>query len=133
MIKGLQVFAVVGAAALLGGCVQRRIVITTEPTDALVYLNDVEVGRTPLEVDFTYYGVYDLRIRKQGYEPLVTSREAKAPFYEWPGIDLVALAIPVRKETVIRWHFDLEPESQDTGALLDRARELSTQLPVAQE
>lgn len=111
-------------AAMLSGCVERRIMITSEPTDALVHLNDVEVGRTPLEVDFTYFGVYDVRIRKTGYEPLVTSREAEAPFHEWPVIDFVAMAVPVRKRTIIRWHFDLEPESHDTGALLDRARSL---------
>lgn len=128
MSRSAQVLAAIVAAGALAGCVERRIIITTEPTDALVYLNDVEVGRTPLEVDFTYYGVYDVRIRKLGYEPLVTSREAKAPFYEWPGVDLVAMAIPVTKETIIRWHFDLAPESQDTGAVIERARELSTQL-----
>lgn len=116
---------------MLTGCVERRIMITSEPTDALVYLNDLEVGRTPLEVDFTYFGVYDIRIRKEGFEPLVTSREAEAPFYEWPGVDLVALAIPVRKSTIIRWHFELEPESQDTGAILERARALGERLEPA--
>lgn len=126
--KGL---AAICAAATLAGCVERRIMITSEPTDALVYLNDLEVGRTPLEVDFTYFGVYDIRIRKEGYEPLVTSREAEAPFYEWPGVDLVALAIPVRKQTIIRWHFELEPELHDTDAILERARALSDQLSQA--
>lgn len=119
----------VACAASLSGCIDRRIVITTEPTDALVYLNDLEVGRTPLEVDFTYFGVYDVRIHKSGFEPLVTSREAEAPLHEWPVVDLVAMAVPVRKQTILRWHFELEPESHDTGALLDRARELGAQLP----
>lgn len=122
--RGPMLASLCVVAALLTGCVERRIMITTEPSDALVHLNDVEVGRTPLEVDFTYFGVYDVRIRKSGYEPLVTSREAEAPFHEWPVVDLVAMAVPVRKRTIIRWHFDLEPESQDTGALLDRARVL---------
>lgn len=129
---GARAAALAACAALLTGCVERRLVITSQPSDALVYLNDLEVGRTPLEVDFTYFGVYDIRIRKEGYEPLVTSREAEAPFYEWPGVDLVAMAIPATKQTIIRWHFDLEPESQDTEGLLERARELSTQLPAQQ-
>ena len=133
MKNSLRMAAAVIAAAALSGCVDRRIMITTEPSDALVYLNDLEVGRTPLEVDFTYFGVYDVRIQKSGYEPLVTSRETEAPFYEWPVVDLVAMAVPVRKETIIRWHFELEPETQDTGAILERARELGARLPEVEE
>ncbi|HBS28140.1 MAG TPA: hypothetical protein DEB06_01525 [Phycisphaerales bacterium] len=111
-----------------GGCVERRMVITSEPEGALVSLNDVEVGRTPLEVGFTYFGVYDIRLRREGYEPLVTSREAVAPLHEWPGVDLVAMAVPVRKSTVVRWHFTLEKSSEDRDALLFRALELQQML-----
>lgn len=44
------------------GCVQRTITITSNPTGALVHLNDEEVGRTPLTVPFTFYGTYDVRV-----------------------------------------------------------------------
>ncbi len=98
--------------------------ITSEPSGALVSLNDVEVGSTPCEVDFTYFGVYDVRLKKEGFEPLATKAEAKAPFHEWPVVDLVAMAMPVKKRTRIEWHFVLEPTVEDRAALLERAGEL---------
>jgi hypothetical protein len=115
------------SAVLLGGCVERRIVITSEPSGATIFLNDAEVGRTPVEVDFTYFGVYDVRVRKEGYEPLVTTAEAKAPPHEWPGLDLLALLVPVTKVTRIDWHFTLAPADADESALLDRAGTMRTQ------
>lgn len=111
-------------AALLSGCVDRRIHIASTPPGASVILNDAEVGVTPCEVNFTYFGVYDVRLHKAGYEPLVTKAEAKAPVHEWPGIDLAAAAVPTTKRTRIEWHFTLSPEVIDDAALLARAAEL---------
>src|SRR5436190_11289311 len=34
---------------LFGGCVEQKLSVTSEPDGALVYLNNEEVGRTPLE------------------------------------------------------------------------------------
>lgn len=106
------------------GTVERRIIITSEPQGARVFLNDTDVGVTPTEVDFTWFGVYDIRLNLPGHEPIVTKREAKAPLHEQPIIDLVAIAMPTHKSTIIEWHFTLEPASTDVDALLDRARDL---------
>lgn len=113
----------VGAGAL-AGCVERRLMITSEPSGARVFLNDRDVGVTPVEVDFTYFGVYDVRLRKPGYEPLVTSAEARAPLHEQPGIDFLALLWPGVKRTEIEWSFVLEPAADDPDALVDRALDL---------
>ena len=59
---------------LCTGCVRRTISIVSNPPGALVWLNDREVGRTPIEVEFLYYGTYDVRIVKDGYEPLITTQ-----------------------------------------------------------
>lgn len=120
-------------ALACSGCMDRRIYITSEPTGAQVYLNDVEVGRTPLEVNFTYFGTYDVRLRKQGYEPLVTSAKTDAPIHEWPGIDLLAMAWPDRKQTNIRWHFTMEPADTNEDALLERARRFRRELGPTSE
>ncbi len=114
--------------ASLSGCLERRIKITSEPSGALVYLNDVEVGRTPVEVEFTYYGTYDVRLRKEGFSPLATKAEAKAPIYEYPVIDLIAEALPTRIETVIDWHFELQPSVNDVDGVLARARAMRTEV-----
>lgn len=128
MIRRAAVILVATALAAAAGCTQRRIEITSTPPGARVTLNDVQLGLTPLEVDFTYYGTYDVRLSKDGYEPLVTKAEAAAPFYEWPGIDLVALVVPVEKKTIIKWHFDLQPAQDDPAGVLERARVLREEL-----
>jgi len=107
------------------GCVQRTIHIESDPPGALVHLNDVEVGRTPVDVDFTFYGVYDVHLTLDGYEPLRTSARAKAPWYDAPFLDLVgAVAPPGRKNVDIHWSFELEPVDPDPEAVVGRAREL---------
>lgn len=114
------------------GCLERTITVTSEPPGAIVTLNDVEIGRTPVTTEFTYFGVYDVRVRKDGYEPLVTSRETTTPIWEYPGIDLLAIAVPWRVKTSIEWGFSLEPEVEPGSVealeaeveLLERATEL---------
>lgn len=121
-VRAIGAIGLLATSLLAGGCVQRTIEITSEPTGAQVYLNDVEVGRTPLEVGFTYFGTYDVRLRKAGYEPLTTNAKTDAPMHEWPGFDMVAMAWPDTKRTVIRWHFEMEPSIVDEDELLERAR-----------
>ena len=109
------------------GCVQRTISITSEPAGALVYLNDEEVGRTPVDVPFTWYGTYDVRLERRGYEPLWTTGVAKQPWWENPGPDLLAEALP-GAESRVTWHYELEAETPaedvDAAALVERARRL---------
>lgn len=118
-----------GAMACLGGCMQRSLEITSEPAGATVYLNDVEVGRTPLEVGFTYYGEYDVLLVKDGFEPLRTRADAVAPIYEHPPLDLAAEAMPWGVRTRVPWHFVMTPmpataeeKAAAEAALLERAR-----------
>lgn len=119
----------------LAGCVERRIEITSEPSGALVWLNDQQVGRTPTQATFLYHGVYDVRLELSGYEPLRTEAEAKAPLYENAPLDLVAEALPMRINNIQRWHFVLEPSLESTlpkdqleGDLLTRAAAMRTEL-----
>ncbi|MEM1356398.1 MAG: PEGA domain-containing protein [Planctomycetota bacterium] len=115
------------AAMLLPGCVRRKLVITSETTGALVFLNDEEVGRTPLEVPFTWYGTYDVRLEKPGYAPLWTTAQADAPWWDRPGPDLLAEAGPDRL-VEIPWHFEMSPATPagevDPDTLLDYARQM---------
>lgn len=109
------------------GCVERRLLISSEPSGALVYLNDQEVGRTPLEVPFTWYGTYDVRLEREGYRTLQTEQVAEQPWWEVPGPDLFAEAIP-DKRVEIAWHMEMEPETPaseiDPGRLLEFAKQL---------
>ena len=113
------------------GCVRRTISIRSEPPGALVWLNDREVGRTPVEVDFLYYGEYDVRIERNGYEPLMTSGKAEAPFWDWAGIDLFSELMPLDLHSRVVWNYALQPTIADEAALIDRARQLRESLPRA--
>ncbi|MHC4427699.1 MAG: PEGA domain-containing protein [Planctomycetota bacterium] len=117
-------FLLLAATGVLGGCVHRTITITSEPESALVWLNDREVGRTPLEVEFEFYGTYDVRLEREGFEPIVSSGVAKAPWWETVGIDLVAELLPFKLESRVSWHYDLRPADDDPDRLLERARDL---------
>lgn len=120
-------------ACLLGlvGCVQRTITVTSEPEGALVFLNDEEVGRTPVTVPFTYYGTYDVRLERDGYQPLWVMQKAKAPWWEAPPIDLAAEAVPNGKAE-LHWHYDLQPqtspEQTDPSLLIDHAQQLRSKM-----
>ncbi|MCH7603279.1 MAG: PEGA domain-containing protein [Planctomycetes bacterium] len=113
---------------LCTGCVRRTISIVTEPPGALVWLNDREVGRTPIEVEFLYYGTYDVRIVKDGYEPLITSGKADAPLWDMVGIDLAAELLPLELHSRIEWIYQLEPAMFDEPGLIQRARDLRAQV-----
>jgi hypothetical protein len=102
------------------GCVKRTISITSNPSGALVWVNDREVGRTPVTIDFVYYGEYDVRIEKDGLEPNMTSRRATTPVWGFLGVDAV-VEIFTSQESIVLWHFDLEPRNDDPELLLLRA------------
>ena len=130
MIRNVRHFVIFAAIMLLGsGCIQRTITIETEPSGALAYLNDVEIGRTPVTVPFTFYGTYDVRLELKGHQTLQVQSETKAPFWEAPGPDLIAEAVPGNHEVNIRWHYTLEKMQPVDGKLLvERARQLRREL-----
>jgi hypothetical protein len=121
----MRVWLMVLLLPIVTGCTQRMIHVTSEPSGALVYLNDEQVGRTPVSVPFTFYGVYDVRLEREGFAPMWTEANAVAPAWEYPGPDLVAELIPGMRSDV-RWHFDLQPQTPaaelDADALLQRAQ-----------
>ncbi len=132
-------------AAAIGGCVERKITIGSEPSGALVYLNDIEVGRTPVTVPFTWYGDYDIRMRLDrtvGEGPdrqvkhyfLHTHQRAKAPWFEFIGVDLLAEILPVQFKDEKVWAFPVPEVAQPTDdELIERARELKGALDAPVE
>jgi hypothetical protein len=113
---------------LTTGCVRRTITITTDPPAAMVWLNDREVGRSPVDVDFDFYGTYDVRLEREGYEPQMTSGDAQAPWWDMVVLDLVAELMPFPIHSRVEWHYALEPIDDDPEALTRRARELRSKV-----
>jgi len=130
-LMGTALAALVLGAAV-GGCARRTIEVTSEPSGALVWINDQEVGRTPLETDFKFFGTYDVRLALEGYESVSMPAAVDSPWFEKPGIDLLVAPV-ARTRTTARWHVRLvaTPESVPGGrpeaerALLERARSMS--------
>ncbi len=106
---------VLAALAAACGCVRRTITITTEPPGTLVWLNDREVGRTPVQVDFKHYGTYDVRLEHRGYEPMMTSGRANPPWWDHVGLDLFAELTPADLAVI-------EPDERPLGFGGDRNR-----------
>lgn len=78
----------------LGGCVERQITVISDPPGAIVLLSDVEIGRTPVTVPFTWYGDYDIILRLAGHKTLKTHANLRPPIYEVPPLDLFSAIVP---------------------------------------
>ena len=127
--RRLLIMVVPLACLFITGCVRRTITVTSDPSGALVWLNGREVGRTPVTVDFLYYGTYDVQLVADDCEPLLTKGQANAPWWDHVPLDFAAEVTPGEKHSRIAWHYQLTPRQDDPQALLERARQLRDRVP----
>ena len=110
---------------ILSGCVEREWTIRSEPEGAVVYVSNVEVGRTPVTIDFTWYGDYEVTLRKDGYETLNTSVKLDPPWFEWIGVDFFSEIAPWtyydRRETL---HLLEKRKALKENEIIERAKEM---------
>ena len=110
-----------------GGCVQRVMHVRSDPPGAAVWLNDQQVGRTPFDREFVWYGNFDVVAREDGYQTLTTTREVTAPWWQWVPFDLLTDFLPVRDDETMR--LTLAPlGTPDPVAILRRGEQLQAQL-----
>jgi hypothetical protein len=64
--------------------------IRTNPPGARVYVDDYELGTTPVSANFTYYGTRKIRLVKPGYETLTVMEPIGPPWYQIPPLDFVS-------------------------------------------
>ncbi len=69
------------------GCVQRRLMVRTNPPGALLYVDDYPIGTTPCAVNFTYYGTRKIQLVKDGFETLTVMQPIPTPWYEYTPLD----------------------------------------------
>lgn len=74
------------------GCngVRRRLTIRTDPPGATVWVNDQEIGRTPISHNVTYSGTYKIRLAMEGKKTKTVMYAVKTPWYLWPGVDFIS-------------------------------------------
>lgn len=115
---------------LLASCVERRLTINTQPQGARVILNDEEIGVSPVMVSFEWYGDYNVRISKEGFETLKTHRKLKPPWYDYFPFDFFAQIVnPKRTVDSYEWTFTLAPQTQPgREELIQNAQKLKKQL-----
>jgi hypothetical protein len=113
-------------ALTMSGCVQRRMTIRSNPPGALVYVDNYEIGRTPVSTDFIYYGTRRIRLEADGYQTYTAEQTFWPPWYQIPPIDFVSETLwpwEIRDERVV--DFTLTPQIiVPTDALMGRANEL---------
>lgn len=116
--KRLSITVITVLAVLsICGCVERKLMINTEPEGALVFLNDEEIGITPVTIEFSWYGDYKVRIEKQGFETLNTHRKLVGPLHDRFPFDFMADFLwPQRIIDSYEWEFKLteyQPPERD--------------------
>jgi len=113
----------------LAGCVERKLTIVTEPQEAVVWLNDEEIGITPVTVNFNWYGDYTIRIEKPGYDILNTHQLLKRPAHDVFPLDFFAEVLwPGTIEDSYTWTFQLQPYQQASAdELIEQANQMRDQ------
>lgn len=94
-----------------------RVQIESSPEGALVTLNGVEKGRTPIVVQERFRGTADFLLELEGYEPYRSALDLRPKWYEVPPFDLI---IPAKSRS---FHYEMEVEKTDNEALKRRALE----------
>lgn len=128
-ITAVTTIIAITAIFLISGCVERKLTIDTEPQGALVTLNDEEIGTSPVTVEFNWYGHYNVRISKEGFETLKTHRELRGPWYDRFLFDFFAQIYPKRIVDSYEWTFKLEkqrPPARET--LIEKALQMQSEL-----
>ncbi len=110
------------------GCVQRRLLINSQPEGALVSVDKTQVGHTPVAVPFTYYGTREIQLQKDGYKTVYVKERVRPPWYGVFPISLISENFAFRE---IRDHraldFELTPKERVVeGQLMERADQLRT-------
>ena len=125
------------AVVLLGGCrtIRRTLTIESDPPGATVWIDGVAQPRTtPVTVDFTWYGWWEVRLEKEGYQSLAADVHVPTRVDGYPVIDL-----PLERlgpDVHVRRRFRLEPlppapQEEDLQAVLERAQALKSRAQSA--
>ncbi len=100
--------------------------VRSNPPGAMLYVDDQQIGVTPVATDFVYYGTRKFKLVKNGYETMTTYQKIEAPWYQVPPLDFFSENVnprEIRDERVI--NFQLRPKRiVPTAELLSRAGNL---------
>lgn len=135
-IKNIRFLAFLAIAFSIAGCVTRTITIKTNPSHALVYLDEEIIGESPVTIPFTYYGTRKITIEKKDdegklmFKRKIVFEKIKAPIYEIFPLDFFSEIVwprEIRDDHVLT--YDLEelapiPKKELQRQVLENAEEL---------
>jgi hypothetical protein len=122
----------------LAGCVERRMLIVSDPPGATAIVNGQNLGPTPASMPFTYYGKYDVTLVRDGYQTKTNYAQIHRPWFEFFPIDFFAENVwPSHLQDDRTLQFRMEPLTQprsddvvsDANALRERAKSLQSNQP----
>lgn len=100
--------------------------IHSNPPGALVYVDDYELGTTPISTNFTYYGKRKIRLVKDGYETKTVMQQVLPPWYQYFPLDfLTENFVPGEIRDTRTLTFNLTPQAiAPTDSVMGRAEQL---------
>jgi hypothetical protein len=110
-------FSLLVLVSLCAGCVERQMIITTEPfgapgADLGAFVYDEQnrpLSASPADKSFIYYGKYRFKLVKDGYETLIVEENVRPPWYELPGLDFFSEnLVPWTIRDVRRFHYTMK-------------------------
>lgn len=123
-----------GLAAWAAGCVERRMTIRTNPPGARVFVDNREIGVSPISYAYTYYGVSRVRLVREGYETKIEAVRIDPPIYDNVFTEVFSEFLPIRFKDWREITFDLEPtKTVDLDELKVRASTLRRDAQAASE
>ena len=112
--------------ACLTGCVQRRLIVKTQPEGAFVSIDNIPVGYSPVSVPHTYYGTREFRVEKDGYKTVNVQERIRPQWFSTFPISFITENFwprEIRDQRI--FDFQLQPKTlTDENGLVDRANEL---------
>lgn len=112
------------ALVLVAGCVERKMVLRSDPPGALITLDGTETEeRTPAEIPFDWGGTRGVSLSAPGHKVLDTTAELREPWFTWFPLDIVAeFVVPWTIHDVQTFDFKLEPYYALDKSLTDEQR-----------
>ncbi|MDB4671246.1 PEGA domain-containing protein [Pirellulaceae bacterium] len=125
-MKKSLILLLCGLTIISTGCLRRRLTIRSNPPGALVYVDDVQIGHSPVSVPFTYYGTRTIRLEKDRFKTVEVQQNINSPWYQTPPLDFVSevlLPFEIRDERAV--NIDMLPlEPTNESEVLNRAKQI---------
>lgn len=131
MIRSLYICSLILATLLFQACaVDRRLQISSEPIGADVAVDGKLIGKTPLELHFTHYGVRKIYVSLSGYKSAESDIALEPPWYGSFPFDVFSEVIfPVWRKDYHSANFTLKARDAE----LTEAEKIALEAKLTQE